>query len=152
MNTCGVPPKPDRAVALVEVSDSPDIVVLRTARGGRALPVMRVVISGVASRHDLSFNQLDDTQLAVETLLAEESREGRELVLTVSTSGRMFTVRLDGLQNQSVKTALLATETFRPCEGCLLDVRMLLDSLVDGYRVLDTTPGSFAVEMEKRTS
>jgi hypothetical protein len=139
-------------VALVEVSDSSDIVVLRTARGGRPLPVMRVVISGVASRHDLSFNQLDDTQLAVETLLAEESREGEELVLTVSTSGGAFRVRLDGLQNQSVKAALLATEAFRPCEGCLLDVRMLLDSLVDGYLVLDTTAGSFAVEMEKRTS
>jgi hypothetical protein len=139
-------------VALVEVSDSPDIVVLRTARGGRLLPAMRVVIGGVASRHDLPFDQLDDTQLAVETLLAEESLEGGgELVLTVSSSGGAFMVRLDGLHNQSVKAALLATELFRPCEGCLLDVRMLLDSLVDGYRVQETTAGSFAVEMEKRT-
>lgn len=138
-------------MALVEVSDSPDIVVLRTARGGRSLPVMRVVIGGVASRHDLPFDQLDDTELAVETLLAEESLEGGELVLTVSGSGGAFMVRLDGLHNQSVKAALLATELFRPCEGCLLDVRMLLDSLVDGYRVQETAAGSFAVEMEKRT-
>lgn len=138
-------------MALVEVSDSPDIVVLRTARGGRSLPVMRVVIGGVASRRDLPFDQLDDTQLAVETLLAEESLEGGELVLTVSGSGGAFMVRLDGLHNQSVKAALLATELFRPCAGCLLDVRMLLDSLVDGYRVQETAAGSFAVEMEKRT-
>jgi hypothetical protein len=138
-------------VALVEVSDSPDIVVLRTARGGRSLPVMRVVIGGVASRHDLPFDQLDDTQLAVETLLAEESIEGGELVLTVSGSGGAFMVRLDGLHNESVRAALLTAEPFRPCEGCLLDVRMLLDSLVDGYRVQDTAAGSFAVEMEKRT-
>jgi hypothetical protein len=113
---------------------------------------MRVVIGGMASRHDLSLDRLDDLQLAVETLLAEEAPDGSELALELSVSSSGFRVRLDGLENQSVKAALMATDPFHPCVGCLLDVRLFLDSLVDGYRVIETTAGAFAVEMEKRAS
>jgi hypothetical protein len=134
------------------VSSSRDIVALRVARQGCALPVMRVVIGGMASRHNLSLDRLDDLQLAVETLMAEESPDGNELVLEISTSASGFCVRLDGLENQSVKAALLAGDPFRPSEGWLLDVRLILDSLVDDYRVVETTAGSFAVEMEKWAS
>ena len=59
-------------VALAEPSDSSDIVVLRAPRGKGTLPVMRVVIGGVASRHALSVDRLDDVELAVETLFREE--------------------------------------------------------------------------------
>jgi hypothetical protein len=110
---------------------------------------MRVVIGGMASRHNLPLDRLDDIQLAVETLLAEESPYGSELVLELAVSAPGFHISLGGLENQSVKAALLATDPYRPREGCLLDVRLLLDSLVDGYRVVDTTAGSFVVEMEK---
>jgi hypothetical protein len=134
------------------VSDSENTVVLRIARKGPALPVMRVVMGGMASQHDLSLDRLDDLQLAVETLLAEEPEKGAELALQVSTSPSGFCLRLDGLQNQSMKAALLAVEPFKPCEGCLLDVRLFLDSLLDGYRVVETTEGCFAVEMEKQAS
>lgn len=134
------------------MSDPSDIVVLRTAGGSRALPLLRVFISGFAFRHDLPVDRLDDVQLAVETLLVEESEGEGDLVLEISAAGGGLTLRLDGLRNQSVKAALLATDPFQPCEDCLLDVRVLLDSLVDGYRVLDRTAGLFALEMDKRTS
>jgi hypothetical protein len=134
------------------VSDSPDIAVLRTAGEGGALPLLRVFISGFASRHDLPVDRLDDIQLAVEALLAEEPEGEGDVVLEVSAIGDGLALRLDGLRNQSVRAALLATDAFRPSEGCLLDVRVLLDSLVDGYRVLDVSDGSFSVEMNKRTS
>ncbi len=116
------------------------------------MPVMRVIIGGVASRQDLPLDRLDDLQLAVETLLAEEAKEGGELGLALSTIPGGFNVRLDGLENQSVKAALMADNPFEPCEGCLLDVRLLLDSLVDGYRVVEGAGGSYAVEMERRAS
>ena len=54
--------------------------------------------------------------------------------------------------DRPVRTALLTTDHFSPRAGCLLDVRMLLDSLLDDYRVLDDGAYSFAVEMEKRAS
>jgi hypothetical protein len=139
---------------LLEVSDTADIIVLRVPRGARALPVMCVVMSGVASRHDVPLDRLDDLQLAVETLLAEEPVVGDELVLELSADEGGFRVRLDGLVNQSVKAALVETDRpFQPCEGCLLDVRVIMDSLVDRFEIAETTgEGSFGVLMEKRAS
>lgn len=126
--------------------------MLRTAGGFRALPLLRVFIGGFASRHDLPVDRLDDVQLAVETLVAEEPEGEGDVVLQISAGGDGLTLRLEGLRNQGVKAALRATDPFQPCEGCLLDVRVLLDSLVDGYRVVDATAGLFALEMDKRIS
>jgi len=132
------------------LSASSNIVELRVARGGAALPVMRVVLGGMASRHDVPLEELDDVQLAVETLLAEESGAGDDLVMCVSVGGGCFAVRLEGLSNPGLKAALLASDPFQPCEGCLLDVRLFLDSLVDSYAVVEGSSGRFAVEMQKR--
>ena len=135
---------------MAEVSDSPDIVSLRTPGGEGTLPLLRVFISGFASRHDLPVDKIDDVQLAVETLLAEEPETEGELLLEASARGGGLTLRVEGLRNQGVKAALLASNPFQPCVGCLLDVKVLLDSLVDEYRVIDGTTGLFAVEMDKR--
>lgn len=116
------------------------------------LPVMRVLMGGMASRSDLPLDKLDDLQLAIETLLAEEPGTGSELVLELSAAGGAFHVRLGGLENQSVKFALLAADPFQPCENCLLDVRLFLDSLVESYLVIELSPASYAVEMQKQAS
>lgn len=126
------------------------MVVVRTPRGGHALPVMRVVMGGVACGHDLPLERLDDLELAIETLLAEEAAEGDELVLTVSCDTTALRVRLDGLTNQALRTVLVALEPFRPSSLCRLDVRLFLDALVDSYQVVGEAAGAFAVEMEKR--
>jgi hypothetical protein len=131
------------------VSDSRESVVLRTERGTSALPLLCVVISGLASSQNLLLEQLDDVQLAVETLLAEEPEGVGELVLEVWPGRNGLTLCLDGLVNQSVKAALVASETFQPCEDCLLDVRLLLESLVDTFSVVEKAEGCFAVRMDK---
>lgn len=130
--------------------DSMESVVLRTQRGSRALPLLRVVTSRLASRQNLLMEQLDDVQLALETLLAEEPEGEGELVLEIWPGERSVTLRLDGLVNASVKAALLAAEPFEPSEDCLLDVRMLLEFLVDSFSVVTTSEGCFGVQMEKR--
>lgn len=140
-----------RSSGPLKLSASPDIVELRVARGGPALPVMRVVMSGMASRHDMPLEELDDVQLAVETLMAEEPGVGDDLVLCVWVESGCFAFRLEGLTNPGLKAALLASDPFQPCEGCLLDVRLFLDSLVDSYAVVEGSLGWFAVEMKKRT-
>ncbi|MCE5253461.1 MAG: hypothetical protein LLG45_04515 [Actinomycetia bacterium] len=134
------------------MSESRDIVTLSIGRGASALPVIRVLIGGMASRNDLPLDRLDDVILAVESLLAEESEVGSELVLEVCRSDAGFRVCLGGLENQRVKAALLGTGPFRPREGCPLDVRLLVGSLVESFKVIETGPASFAVEMEKQAS
>jgi hypothetical protein len=133
----------------MKVDDSRESVVLRTERGMRALPLLRVVIGGLASRQDLLLEQVDDVQLAVESLLAEEPQGEGEIVLQVWCEDSGLSLRLDGLVNVSVKTALQATSPFEPCEDCLLDVRVLLESLVDTFAVVETPEGHFAVQMDK---
>jgi hypothetical protein len=113
---------------------------------------MRVIMGGLASRLDVSLECLDDLQLAVETILAEEPEEGGELVLTLAGDSRGFRVRLEGLHNVVLKTVLLATGPFHPCPACLLDVRLFLDALVDRYEVVGTAGETFGVELEKRAS
>jgi len=113
---------------------------------------MRVLIGGVASHYDLSLDRLDDLQLAVETLLAEEPRSGNDLGLEIWMDAGTLHVRLHGLSNEGVKASLLATGRFDPHAGCVLDARLFLSSLVDSYRVLQGSAASYSVEMEKRAS
>jgi hypothetical protein len=134
----------------MKLSEPKESVVLRTERGASALPLLRVVISSLASRQNLLMEQLDDVQLAVETLLAEEPGGEGELILEVWSGGSGLSLCLDGLHNESVRAALLAGQPFQPCEDCLLDVRLLLDSLVDEFTVIDKGQGRFAVQMDKR--
>lgn len=132
-------------------SDRPDTVTLRAPRGAASLPVIRVVIGGVASRHALSVERLDDVELAVETLLGDESGEGSDLVLTISASEDLFSVTLDGLRSPALRRTLSSPDSRGGAERRGLDARLLLDSLVDSYRIVDGgTADSFAVEMDKR--
>ena len=113
---------------------------------------MRVVMGGVASRHALSVDRLDDLELAVETLLREESLQGSDLILSVSVVSGTFKVTLEGLGSRLVRRALSVTECIEMGSDGRADVlRMLMGSLVDGYRTVDgLTADSFSVEMEKR--
>jgi hypothetical protein len=111
---------------------------------------MRVVIGGMASRRALSVDRLDDLQLAVETLFREEPAEGCDLTLTVAVAGDTFKVTLGGLNSPLVLRAISGTPADESDKfGAQNILRMIMDSLVDGYRATEgATAASFAVEME----
>jgi hypothetical protein len=141
---------PTRHGGLVEVADTNDRVVLSAPRGNLALSAMRVVVGWLASCHDLPLDRLDDVNLAIETLLAEEADEGGALSLTLSVEAGVFDVMLDGLENRDLKSTLVATEPFKPSQGCPLDVSLFLNALVDDYRVVPGGARAFGVRMQKR--
>lgn len=126
------------------------LVTVQVGRTEVAIAVMRVVMSGAASRWDIPLDRLDDIQLAVETLVGEESPEGGDFSLSLALEDEDLRVWLDGLTNTEVKQALLHDKAAGRCEGCLLDVRLVLKSVVDAYRVIDTGVHAFAVELVKR--
>jgi hypothetical protein len=132
-----------------KIDRAEDRVVIRTGRGPGAIPLFSVVIWDSASRCDLLVDQVDDVQLAVEALLMEEPLGEDTLALEVRPAERGISLCLRHLTNPGVKAALLALQPFQPCEECLLDVRILLESLVDGFSVEETDDGSFAVRMDK---
>ena len=139
-------------VALPELSERSDIVVLHAPRNRGSLPLMRVVIGGVASRHALPVDRLDDVELAVEVLLNEEVPDGGDLTLTLAVSGDTLKVTLSGLSSPLVKRTLSGAPVVESDRlGAQGILRTIMDSLVDGYRTFDEDfVGSFAVEMEKR--
>lgn len=113
---------------------------------------MRVVIGGMASRHALPVDKLDDVELAVETLFREEPPQGGDIMLTVAVTGATFKVTLGGLSSPLVRRTLSGDPVLQSDRfGAQNILRMIMDSLVDGYRTADgDIAGSFAVEMEKR--
>jgi hypothetical protein len=113
---------------------------------------MRVVLGGMASRHALPVDRLDDLELALETLFREESAHGEDLTLTVAVNGETFLVTVAGLSSPLVRRTLSCAPKVEDDRfGAENVLRMIMDALVDDYRTADgATAGSFAVEMEKR--
>jgi hypothetical protein len=132
------------------VSKPSQSVSLRTKKDKRSLPLLRVVISGVASRQALLMDQLDDLQLAVEILLVEEGEGNGDMLLEVSPLGGGLSVAIAGLGNQRLKKSLLGERTESESQEFVFDARMLLEALVDAFRVDETTDGAYTVQLEKR--
>ncbi len=137
-------------VALVEVADTGERVVLTAPRGNMALSAMRVVVGWMASCVDLQLDRLDDVQLALEMVMAEDSRVGGDLTLTLWAENEGLIMLLDGLERSALREILAAGSPFQPSSDCLLDVRLFLDALVDSYELVDSDGHVFAVRMQKR--
>jgi len=130
-----------------------DTVVLRVPSSRASIPLLRLVIGGVAARMNVGVDQLDDLQLAVETLVVEERSYAGDLVLEIAVKDRGMFLRLDGLRNRDVRDLLLEDARTRPVSAHpVINVRMLLNSLVDAFAVADQHDGGFAVQMEKWAS
>jgi hypothetical protein len=132
------------------VSDTAEPIILTFPRGGYVLPAMRVVAGWVASRNQLALDQLDDTTLAIETLVAGEPAEGCPVSLSVYVVDGCMHVLLGGLQNLDLQANLESDQTFDPSPKWPLDVRLFLGALVDEYKVVERGAGVFSVEMRKR--
>ena len=139
-------------VALAKPTEKSDVIVLRIPRGGGCLPVVRVVIGGVAWRHALPVDSLDDLQLAVETLLREEPPSGGDVTLDLRVEDARFKVALAGLTSPVVQRALSCGHDVQSdAFGAENVLRMIMDALVDDYGIAEgVTAGSFVVQMEKR--
>lgn len=125
-------------------------VVLTVPRGPSALSAMRLMVGWVASCNDLALDQIDDMNLALETLLAGEDQQGGPLELSISTADGVLVVSLEGLQADGLRMNLQAGESFTPSSHWPLDVRLFLGALLDDYRVVDCEAGTFGVSMRKR--
>jgi hypothetical protein len=125
-------------------------VVLTVPRGEFASSAVRVLVGWVASCNDVPLDQMDDMDLALETLLTGEPDEGGPLTLRVSVQHGLATLVLQGLSNQGLRTNLLTRDTFAPTSAWPLDVRLFLGALVDEYAVTDCGGGGFSVSLQKR--
>ena len=80
-----------------------DAVVLSLPNEQRFLVLVRLALSGFASQRDLPYDRMDDLQLAVEAVLAEERADGVETTLRIEPfeEGVRVSIRLaDGARGR----------------------------------------------------
>jgi len=122
----------------------PDRIEL-TAPTGRAFePVIRMVMGGIADRLDLGFEDLDDLQLAVESLLAEGDPVD-PITLSFEVSERGVRTRVGPLRDTSLAAALQGPDP-KPGE---LTLPRILSTVVDSYGVEQAHDGHLVVRLEK---
>jgi hypothetical protein len=119
-----------------------DQITLTMPRERPFFGVARLVLAGLATRLDITFESLEELELALDGLL--ERRDGAEEItvsLDIADSELRATV---GPFRGSDLRAELESEP-----GESLSLRRLLDAVVDGYEVADRDDGAW-VELRKR--
>ena len=112
-----------------------------TIPGGRAFgAVAGLVLGGVAARHDLTLDVLDDLQVALESLLERESEDGH---LTI-----VLRVGADTIETTVGPFERRAVAELDDDAGDDLDLRRLLDTVVDDVSVRERDDGCW-VELRK---
>lgn len=125
-----------------------DTVIVRIPRQEVFMPLLRMVLGGIASRKDLSFDALDDLQLAVDSIMAEDNSP-EDLSMSVSISEECVSVRLEPLSDGDLRATLVLGQVPPEAKGRCIDVCLLLESLVDRYEIEQFEQGGYAVILEK---
>jgi hypothetical protein len=127
-------------------SPDPEVVELETPLGREWDPVVRLVLGGVADRLGLGFEELDDLQLAVERLLAEAGRQS-SVKLVLELSSDHVRAHVGPLREAAIADALQG-----PSEPGVLNLRRVLDTVVDAFGVEEAADGELVVRLEKRVA
>lgn len=121
-----------------------DNVELETPVGRDWGPVVRLVLGGIGDRLDLGIDELDDLQLAVERLLAEAGAQRSVKLSFELLDGRVRT-HVGPLAESAIADALQGPES-EPGE---LNLRRILDTVLDSYGVDDVEDEGLYVRLEK---
>jgi anti-sigma regulatory factor (Ser/Thr protein kinase) len=106
--------------------------------------VARLVLGGVADRLNLSYEDLDDLQLAVERLLVEAaSQETVQMRIDVVDHG--IRVGVGPLVERTIADALQGPD---PVPG-ELTLRRILQTVVDSFAVEEHAEGGIVVRLQK---
>lgn len=106
--------------------------------------VVRIIVSGVAERAELAFEDMDDLQLAVERLLAEAGSEGRASLSFELGAGYVRTL-IGPLREHGLAEALQRLDR-TPGH---LTLAWVLDTVVDSYGVEEASGDGIVVRLEK---
>jgi hypothetical protein len=103
--------------------------------------VADLVVGGIASRHDVTLDVLDDLQLALDALLEHDGSDEREVGIVLRVAGDTIEASVGPLGR---KTAAALEEQ----GGAGIDLRRLLETTMDSVSVTDRD-GAAWVELRK---
>lgn len=122
----------------------PEAIELTLPVGREWHAVARLVLGGVADRMNLSFEDLDDIQLAVERLLVEAaSQETVRIRIDVREQG--LRIGVGPLAERTLADALQGPDAV-PGE---LTLRRILQTVVDSFGVEEAEEGGIVVRLQK---
>jgi hypothetical protein len=127
------------------LDSTPDSITLTVPTERRYAAVIRLVVGGLAARLDLPYEQVDDLQLAVDTILSRGAHTAETFTLEVSVEGAVAALRLGPLE-QAIR------EQLEPGDGEGADelaLGRLLASLVEDVRLLERGDDVW-IELAKR--
>jgi hypothetical protein len=104
---------------------------------------VRLVLGGVADRLGLGFEELDDLQLAVERLLVEAGDQ-ETVAVSLEVGDQAVRLRIGPLRERAIAAALQA----EPAPG-ELNLRRILEAVVDSFGVEEAEDGELVVRLEK---
>ena len=103
--------------------------------------VADLVVGGIAARHDVTLDVLEDLQLALDSLLEHDEADGREVSIALRVEGG--TIRAEVGPIAASTASALAAES-----GPGLGIRRLLETTMDSVTVSDREGGK-CVELTK---
>ena len=122
----------------------PEAIELTLPAGREWHAVARLVLGGVADRMNLSYEDLDDLQLAVERLLVEAaSQDTVQMRIDVVEHG--VRVGVGPLVERTIADALQSPDS-EPGE---LTLRRILQTVVDSFGVEEHAEGGIIVRLQK---
>ena len=122
----------------------PESIELTLPAGREWHAVARLVLGGIADRLNLSYEDLDDLQLAVERLLVEAaSQETVRLRIDILEQG--VAVGVGPLAERALADALQGPD---PAPG-ELTLRRILQTVVDSFGVEEMEEGGIVVRLQK---
>ncbi len=122
-----------------------EAVELETPGGPGFAPLIRLVVGGFADRADLRFDELDDLQLAVELLLAEARPEERVRLSLEIGDDAAVRLRVGPLSGRAMAEILQGP----PPPPGEVNLRRVLDTVVDSFGIEGTRDGEVVVRLEK---
>ena len=105
-----------------------DEIVLRLPRERPFFGVAHLVLGGLAVRLDISYDQLEDVQVALAELL-EQQENGHDITVSVTVDGDVLRASLGPFDDT------LAADLER--DGGPVGLRRVLDTVVDSVEVTD---------------
>ena len=118
-----------------------DTITIRIPREGEFRTVAGLVVGGIAARHNLTLDVLDDLQLALDSLLDHLEADVGEVTIQLRIAEQAIDLALGPVGHETVNE--LEREP-----GELLGLRRLLDTTVDDV-ALTTRDGESWVELRR---
>lgn len=118
-----------------------DTVTITIPREGSFAAVTGLVVGGMAARHDVTIEHLDDVQLALDSLLEHDEDDEGDVTIVLRIAGETIEAAVGPLG-----AATVAELEHEAGEG--LGLRRLLDAVVDEYTLGERDGGTW-VELRK---